>query len=57
MNKKGFTLIETILYISLLSFIMIGIFSNMLFYMQASSYRPRFTDNDYQILISNFHEE
>lgn len=55
--NKGFSLIEIIINISLLSILMIGVFSSVLDSAYSSVKRPTFTDADYEILIKNFHEE
>jgi hypothetical protein len=55
--KKGFSLIETIVYITLLSFILIGIISSLFSYLHQSIYKPVITDADNDLLIQNFHEK
>lgn len=54
--KRAFTLIETILYITLLSFVLLGIFSLINFYLYSSINKKKISDTDYQKLILNFHE-
>lgn len=54
--NKGFSLIETILYISLLSLILMGIFSSLVSYMQSKKALIPFSESDYQFLIKNYHE-
>lgn len=53
--NKGFSLIETILYVSLLSLILVGIFSSILSYMHSKEVTTPFSEEDYQLLISNYH--
>ena len=55
--KKGFTLIETLLYVTLLSFIMLGIFSSLFSYLHFGLTRSEIKDSDYLLLIKNFHEK
>ena len=55
--KNGFTLIETILYITLLSLIIFGIFSSLFSYLHMALYKPVFSEEDYNQLIKDFHEE
>lgn len=54
--EKGFTLIELILYISLLSIFLIGVFSSVLLWIEQSERSKNFSEVDYQLLIRNFHE-
>jgi prepilin-type N-terminal cleavage/methylation domain-containing protein len=54
--NKGFTLIETLVYISLVSILMVGVFSLIVDFIYSSSNKKDFTEIDYQILIENFHE-
>lgn len=54
--NKGFSLIEIIMYISLLSLLTIGVFSSVLSSVNSQIKRPVFIDADYQLLIKNFHE-
>ena len=53
--NKGFSLIEIIMYISLLSILIIGVFSLILssFYNQAG--KSPIKSVDYEILIKNYH--
>jgi type II secretory pathway pseudopilin PulG len=54
--NKGFTLIETILYVSLLSMLVLGVFSSIIGVMYTQQKRPILKDEDYKMLIKNFHE-
>ncbi len=54
--NKGFSLIEIVVYISLLSILMIGVFSSILSSIYLKVKRPVFSEYNYQILISSFHE-
>ena len=54
--SKGFTLIETILYITLLSFVLMSIFSTITYYFSEKLNSERFSEEDYQLLISKFNE-
>ena len=56
MKNKGFTLIEIILYITLLSFIIMSIFSVLLNFLHQSLYKKQISNSDYELLIKNFHE-
>jgi len=56
-KNKGFSLIEIIVYISLLSLLMIGIFSSILSFVYSSMSRPTFSERDYELLIKNYHEQ
>ena len=61
MNKKthyknnGFSLIEIIIYISLLSFLILGVFSSIMSLVYFE--RPLIDQDDYGLLIENYHEE
>ncbi|HEY9583759.1 MAG TPA: prepilin-type N-terminal cleavage/methylation domain-containing protein [Candidatus Paceibacterota bacterium] len=55
--NKGFSLIEIIIYIALLSLLLLGVFSSVLGWVYKSMEKPVFSDGDYQILIKNFHEK
>lgn len=54
--NRGFTLIETILYISLLSVLMWGIFSSIMGIIYLQQKKPILREEDYKILIRNFHD-
>jgi hypothetical protein len=54
--NKGFLLIETILYISLLSMLILGVFSSIVGTLYTQQKRPILKDEDYKILIKNFHD-
>lgn len=54
--NKGFTLIETIIYIGLISILMIGVFSLVMNYVYSSQNKSSFSEKDYEMLIKNFHE-
>jgi len=54
--NRGITLIETMVYMSLLSLLMIGVFSSVLGLVGMQTNRPSIEDHDYQMLIKNFHE-
>lgn len=54
--NKGFTLIETIIYTCLLSVIITGIFSSILFFINNNIENSGFSDEDYKELILNYHE-
>ena len=54
--NRGFSLFETIIYISLLSILMMGVFSSVLGSVNMNINRPTFKPEHYQLLISNFHE-
>lgn len=56
MKNKGFSLIEVIVYIFLLSVLMIGVFSSTFGSIHYFSKKPNLTDKDYQMLIKNDHE-
>ncbi len=51
----GFTLIEIILYISLLSILMIGVFSFILPSFYIGMKKPTFSDEYHQLLIKSYH--
>lgn len=55
--NKGFSLLEIIVYITLSSILMIGVFSSVFGSINMQIKRPTFTPSDYQLLISNFHEK
>ncbi len=52
--NKGFSLIETIVYVSLLAIIIIGVFSSLMSSIYTK--KPLITKDDYELLIENFHE-
>jgi type II secretory pathway pseudopilin PulG len=54
--NKGFTLIETIIYIGLISILTIGVFSLVMNYVYTNQNKSSFSDNDYEMLIKNLHE-
>lgn len=54
--NKGFSLIEIVVYISLLSILMIGVFSSVLSSIYTKMKKPSFTETHYQELIQNYHE-
>ena len=54
--SKGFSLIETILYIALLSVILTGIFSSLFGFLRSKINDRGISESDYELLISNFHE-
>ena len=54
--KRGFTLIETIIYISLLSIILTGIFLSLFGFLHSRINDRGISESDYELLISNFHE-
>lgn len=56
MKNQGFTLIETILYTALLSIIMLGIFSSIMNFLQFKINSKAFSEEEYDLLIINFHE-
>ena len=52
-RNTGLSLVEIIVYMGLLSLLMLGIFSTI----SSPIYdRPLYTDEDYQLLIENYHE-
>ncbi len=52
--NRGFSLIEIIVYMGLLSLLILGIFSTT----TSPIYdKPQFQESDYELLIKNFHEE
>jgi len=53
--NRGFTLIETVIYISLVSILMVGVFSLVLDFIYSSSGGEDFTEMNYQMLIEDFH--
>lgn len=53
--KNGFSLIETIVYISLLSLLLLGVFSSILSFTYSK--RELIDQNDYEFLIENYHEK
>jgi prepilin-type N-terminal cleavage/methylation domain-containing protein len=53
---KGFTLIETIIYVALLSVILTGTFSSLFGFLRSQLTTPAISVGDYELLISNFHE-
>ena len=55
--SKGFSLIEIILYITLLSFIILGIFSLLFSHIQSSINKPVFSDEDYKLLNENLYDK
>lgn len=55
-KNKGFSLIEIIVYVSLLSLLMVGIFSSILSFVYSSMSKPVISDGDYELLIKNYHE-
>ncbi|MEK7463527.1 MAG: prepilin-type N-terminal cleavage/methylation domain-containing protein [Patescibacteria group bacterium] len=55
--NKGFTLLETIIYVSLLSILMMGVFSSIITPAYDSMKRTAVTPENYQHLIENYHEE
>ncbi len=54
--QKGFTLIETIIYIALLSIILSGIFSSLFGFLNSKINTRDISQSDYELLISNFYE-
>jgi type II secretory pathway pseudopilin PulG len=54
--NKGFSLIEIIIYISLVSLLMMGVFSSVLGSVYGQMKKPSFTEEDYKNLIKNYHE-
>jgi type II secretory pathway pseudopilin PulG len=54
--KKGFSILELIVYISLVSVLMTGVFSLVLSYVRSGTNHSDFTDADYEKLIKNYHE-
>ena len=54
-NNKGFTILELIIYIALISILMIGVSSLIMDYVLSSSNKPEIKETDYQLLIENFH--
>ena len=54
--NKGFTLVEIIIYIALVSILMVGVFSLALDFIYSGSGKSEFTEGDYKALIENYHE-
>jgi type II secretory pathway pseudopilin PulG len=54
-NIKGFTLIETILYIGILSMVIFGIYFSLINLINSQD--NSISENDYKNLIKNFHEK
>jgi hypothetical protein len=54
--NKGLTLIETILYITLLSIMISGIFSSLYSFLQSKINGEGISKSDYELLMTNFHE-
>jgi type II secretory pathway component PulJ len=54
--NRAFSLIEIILYVSLLSLIMIGIFSTLVSSIQSKHTTVPISEDSYRLLIQNFHE-
>ncbi len=54
--NRGFSLVEIVIYIGLLSLLMVGVFSSILGQIYLQSKKPSFTNTDYQSLITNYHE-
>lgn len=54
--NKGFVLIEVILYISLLSLLITGVFSSILGIIFMENKTGDFTRDEYDLLIENYHE-
>ncbi len=55
--NKGFSLIEVVMYISLLSLLIVGVFSSLLSSIYFTQKTPVFVKENYDLLIKNFHEE
>ncbi|MDQ5893665.1 MAG: hypothetical protein QG640_677 [Patescibacteria group bacterium] len=55
--NKGFTLIEIIIYVSLLSLLMMSIFSSATAFVYNSMNQPAITPVNYELLIENYHED
>lgn len=55
--KRGFTLIETIIYISILTIVISGLFMTITSILNNKSNRNYISNGDYEKLIRNFHEE
>ncbi len=55
--KRGFTLIETIIYISILTIVISGLFMTITSILNSKSNRNYISNGDYEKLIRNFHEE
>jgi prepilin-type N-terminal cleavage/methylation domain-containing protein len=54
--KNGFTLIEIIVYISLLSVLIVGVFSSVFGEIFMFTNKPKISNDNYELLIENFHE-
>lgn len=54
--NKGFTLLEIIVYISLISILMVGIFSYSFDFLYRSQKTSDFTEDNYKNLIKNYHD-
>jgi len=55
--NKGFSLIEIIIYITLLSLLILGVFSSVFGWVYKGMEKPVFTEQDYQKLIKNIYEK
>ena len=55
--NRGFSLLEIIIYVSLLSLLMIGVFSSILSSMHSMMKKPTLSEENYLFLIENYHEE
>lgn len=53
--KQGLSLIEVIIYISLLSLLITGVFSSIMLLILTK--KPLIDQDDYEILIENYHEK
>lgn len=53
--NKGFSLIEIIIYISLLSILLLGVFSSVMSLTYIK--KPQINQSDYELLIENYHEK
>jgi type II secretory pathway pseudopilin PulG len=54
--NRGMTLIETIIYISLLSILILGVFSSIMFSISNMNKDVNFSEDNYDLLIQNFYE-
>ncbi len=54
--QKGFSLIEIIVYLSILSILMVGVFSSVLSYAYEQNSRSVIDEEDYKMLLKNFHD-
>lgn len=54
--NKGFSLIEVIVYTGLLSMLIVGVFSSVLSFVYMSVEKETVKDEDYELLIENYHE-